>query len=255
MRLAFAVAAHLEPEILIVDEVLAVGDAQFQNKCLGRMEEIGKEGRTVLFVSHNMAIIQSLCNTSILLKNGIIDAIDKTNKIISKYHQFLEKINYNELRDRKDRKGDGGAKFTSIKIENADSPQESIKSSSRLKIILGYTSESPIKFAKVLVGIYDMSSSGLFLLDSEATLGLPDILTSRGEVICNTEAINLTEGKCSVNVALFSGGRMLDYIQNAAYINVQAEDFYGTGNIPSRSWVLFLLKHHWSFTADTNFQV
>jgi len=70
VRLAFAVAAHLEPEILIVDEVLAVGDAQFQKKCLGKMEQVGKEGRTVLFVSHNMAAIKSLCELCILLSNG-----------------------------------------------------------------------------------------------------------------------------------------------------------------------------------------
>src|SRR4028118_430430 len=72
VRLAFAVAAHLEPEILIVDEVLAVGDAQFQKKCLGKMEEVGKEGRTVLFVSHNMGVVQTLCTRGILLRYGTV---------------------------------------------------------------------------------------------------------------------------------------------------------------------------------------
>ena len=72
VRLAFAVAAHLEPEILIVDEVLAVGDAQFQKKCLGKMESAGSEGRTVLFVSHNMVAIKSLCSTGIVLNKGKI---------------------------------------------------------------------------------------------------------------------------------------------------------------------------------------
>jgi lipopolysaccharide transport system ATP-binding protein len=82
VRLAFAVAAHLEPEILIVDEVLAVGDAQFQKKCLGKMEEVGKEGRTVLFVSHNMAAIQVLCTTAIQVGNGkILGRGDVTTQI------------------------------------------------------------------------------------------------------------------------------------------------------------------------------
>src|SRR4030042_2188235 len=84
VRLAFAVAAHLEPEILIVDEVLAVGDAQFQKKCLGKMEEVGKEGRTVLFVSHNMAAISQLCNTGLVLTSGRItyqgDVLEGINK-------------------------------------------------------------------------------------------------------------------------------------------------------------------------------
>jgi lipopolysaccharide transport system ATP-binding protein len=85
VRLAFAVAAHLEPEILIVDEVLAVGDAQFQKKCLGRMEEIGRAGRTVLFVSHNMAMISSLCSKAIRLDNGKLRAVGPASNVILNY--------------------------------------------------------------------------------------------------------------------------------------------------------------------------
>lgn len=85
VRLAFAVAAHLEPEILLVDEVLAVGDAEFQKKCLGKMSEVSKEGRTILFVSHNMGAINSLTEKCILLKNGELLLYDKTGKIIETY--------------------------------------------------------------------------------------------------------------------------------------------------------------------------
>ena len=85
VRLAFAVAAHLEPEILIVDEVLAVGDAQFQKKCLGKMEEVGKEGRTVLFVSHNMGAIQTLCTRCLILDNGKLSFDQLPNKAIQRY--------------------------------------------------------------------------------------------------------------------------------------------------------------------------
>lgn len=86
VRLAFAVAAHLESEILIVDEVLAVGDAEFQKKCLGKMGDVSKgEGRTVLFVSHNMAAVSTLCNNSILLKHGKLEDFDGTSTIIDKY--------------------------------------------------------------------------------------------------------------------------------------------------------------------------
>jgi len=92
VRLAFAVAAHLEPEILIVDEVLAVGDAQFQKKCLGKMEEVGKEGRTVLFVSHNMGSISVLCDTCILLEYGQIKLYGETQPTIAAYNRNL-KIN------------------------------------------------------------------------------------------------------------------------------------------------------------------
>lgn len=87
VRLAFAVAAHLEPEILIVDEVLAVGDAQFQKKCLGKMQEVGQEGRTVLFVSHNMAAINALCNKAILIDKGQVAAEGTVEGVLAKYMQ------------------------------------------------------------------------------------------------------------------------------------------------------------------------
>ena len=93
VRLAFAVAAHLESEILIVDEVLAVGDAEFQKKCLGKMGEVSKgEGRTVLFVSHNMAAVQSLCDQSILLENGRLKDFKVSSEIIQNYLSFNSKV-------------------------------------------------------------------------------------------------------------------------------------------------------------------
>jgi homopolymeric O-antigen transport system ATP-binding protein len=85
VRLAFAIAAHLDPEILVIDEVLAVGDAKFQKKCLGKMRDIASGGRTVLFVSHNMSAVQNLCNSTILLNNGRIDYYGRTRKAIEKY--------------------------------------------------------------------------------------------------------------------------------------------------------------------------
>lgn len=93
VRLAFAVAAHLEPEILIVDEVLAVGDAQFQKKCLGKMEDIGKEGRTVLFVSHNMVVVQALCQQTIILMDGSVKYIGDTASAIYQYLELSNNIN------------------------------------------------------------------------------------------------------------------------------------------------------------------
>ena len=92
VRLAFAVAAHLEPEILIVDEVLAVGDARFQRKCLGRMDEIGKEGRTVLLVSHNMQVIQSMCPRAILLKDGKIEFDGGVFSAVAEYSRSYSEI-------------------------------------------------------------------------------------------------------------------------------------------------------------------
>jgi lipopolysaccharide transport system ATP-binding protein len=99
VRLAFAVAAHLEPEILIVDEVLAVGDAQFQKKCLGKMDEAGREGRTILYVSHNMVSIQQLCDRGILLRDGIVREAGSMNKAIESYLNDSTSIGIGSIAD------------------------------------------------------------------------------------------------------------------------------------------------------------
>lgn len=119
VRLAFAVAAHLESEILIVDEVLAVGDAEFQKKCIGKMGEVSKgEGRTVLFVSHSMAAISSLCNKGIYLKNGSLVAMDSVSNIVSNYMQDST-LNNGELCEGVF--GDDNVKIYTAKITSSDS--------------------------------------------------------------------------------------------------------------------------------------
>ncbi|MGB8214536.1 MAG: polysaccharide ABC transporter ATP-binding protein [Anaerolineales bacterium] len=95
VRLAFAVAAHLDPEIMVVDEVLAVGDAEFQKKCLGKMGDVAKEGRTVLFVSHNMTSINQLCPNCLLLRKGTVVLKDKTESVIRNYLKEGENIQFN----------------------------------------------------------------------------------------------------------------------------------------------------------------
>jgi lipopolysaccharide transport system ATP-binding protein len=108
MRLAFAVAAHLEPEILIVDEVLAVGDAEFQKKCVGKMGEVSKEGRTVLLVSHNMTVLSSLCDRAILLENGTKILEGSAEKVVSTYIQSA-RVSVGEVSwDAVDKKANNG---------------------------------------------------------------------------------------------------------------------------------------------------
>jgi ABC-type multidrug transport system ATPase subunit len=119
VRLAFAVAAHLEPDILVVDEVLAVGDAQFQQKCLGKVDEVSRcEGRTVLFVSHNMAVIEKLCPTSIWLDRGSIRQYGSTKTIIAQYlsHGLLDRNRIVEL-DKVQRLYFGGNDLRLIALE------------------------------------------------------------------------------------------------------------------------------------------
>ncbi|BAN36209.1 ABC transporter ATP-binding protein [Sulfuricella denitrificans skB26] len=122
VRLAFSVAAHLEPDILIVDEVLAVGDAQFQKKCLGKMEEVGNDGRTVLFVSHNMASIQKLCGNGILLRDGGLSDVGAIEKVIELYLSDSSLIGKESIGDMPRARHDYGlvAKFTNVSPVNGN---------------------------------------------------------------------------------------------------------------------------------------
>jgi lipopolysaccharide transport system ATP-binding protein len=123
VRLAFAVAAHLDPEILIIDEVLAVGDAEFQAKCLGKMKDVADKGRTVLFVSHNMGAVADLCTRAILLQNGRLTLDGPTDDVIRTYVKQNMKVGLNDasaLNDPTVRRGTGEARFEAIKMNNAE---------------------------------------------------------------------------------------------------------------------------------------
>jgi lipopolysaccharide transport system ATP-binding protein len=124
VRLAFAVAAHLEPEILIVDEVLAVGDAEFQKKCLGKMHDVSEnEGRTVLFVSHNLQAIKNLCQKTIILNNGELFASGPTAETLNSYNELVRdiKIDANtDVKNKMNRRGNGNIRFTGIEVSDSE---------------------------------------------------------------------------------------------------------------------------------------
>jgi lipopolysaccharide transport system ATP-binding protein len=123
VRLAFAVAAHLDPDILIIDEVLAVGDAEFQAKCLGKMKDVSDQGRTVIFVSHNMGAVSDLCSRAILLKQGGIIMDGNTDDVIRNYVQQNMRVNLTDkdaLNDPSVRRGNGAVRFENVSMVNAE---------------------------------------------------------------------------------------------------------------------------------------
>ena len=246
VRLAFAVAAHLEPEILLVDEVLAVGDAAFQKKCLGKMGDVARQGRTVLFVSHNMASILALCERVILLKAGTMLGNGPTQEIVRGYLKSTISEEIVALDQRADRNGDGSARMISIKIESIESGHF-VTSTSRMKFSVAYKSDRPLKHTRFLVTIYDYTNTGIYLFDSDAVGGIPEVLPAGGVATCTTDPINLTPGRCYINLALFRGTALADHIEQAASFDVEADEFYSTGRVPPREWVLCLLKHKWAF--------
>lgn len=177
VRLAFAVAAHLESEILIVDEVLAVGDAQFQKKCLDKMGEIGKYGRTVLFVSHNMAAINQLCNRAILLNSGVLVSDDTPEKIINSYFSQTGKqearIDLSAPNLRKNSSKTSGVRWSSISLKNSlDQLTDHFGFHEPFSIELGVVVSRPVKDAQLAFAI--QSALGFPLFNSfQNESGLP----------------------------------------------------------------------------------
>ncbi len=163
VRLGFAIAAHLEPEILVVDEVLAVGDIEFQNKCLGKMQDIADRGRTVLFVSHNMGAVENLCSRAILLNNGTIFENGPVNDILKKYTGFINnKQILNALSTNKDRSGNGMLRIRNVKILSNQSLRTNC--SFTLSISVENCSKKPI--SKISLGYSISTSTGTILFIS-----------------------------------------------------------------------------------------
>lgn len=243
VRLAFGVAAHLEPEILIVDEVLAVGDAEFQKKALGKMKDVSKmEGRTVLFVSHNMAAIQSLCNKCMYLKNGRMDiAPGETPLVLEKYlREMNEQVLTVPLQDRKDREGAGKIKITALNILNKNKHQVA-------NLISGQTAVFSIEYELVktttgaegaaLEFALAISRQGEHLITvmSNKYIGHPITVTGGigNRVQFVVESLPLMTGTYTINVMVRMNNEIQDWIKDAQIFDVENGDFYKTGlNMP-----------------------
>ena len=199
VRLAFAVAAHLESEILIVDEVLAVGDAEFQKKCLGKMGDISRgEGRTVLFVSHNMSAVQNLCNKGIVLENGGISLNGSINDVINKY--LLDDINFNQSKifyNQDHKEVNGISKVEIIGNESFHNHNEAI--------VIKISSDLPISDCFLGVALLNSHKSKIF-----TTVAKVDKKTK--ELICEIPENILLEGSYSIDVATFNGDLVYEYL-------------------------------------------
>jgi lipopolysaccharide transport system ATP-binding protein len=251
VRLAFAVAAHLEPEILIVDEVLAVGDAAFQKKCLGKMEDVSaKEGRTVLFVSHNMAAIQNLCQRVVWLNQGQLIIDNQTQIVINDYLNTATNLSSISLADRKDRQGDGKVKFTCVHFENEEGIVHSFYSGQKAKIILFFENNTNqnLKNFNIALGIDNQMGERITHLSTEIRgTNLDNVNYDVNYVTIELDKLPFTAGRYSFTIFSTVNGVIADWIQNAGFFEVESGDFYGTGKIPETT--------HGSFLMDYQFQV
>jgi lipopolysaccharide transport system ATP-binding protein len=240
VRLAFAVAAHLEPDILIVDEVLAVGDAEFQKKAIGKMQDISSgEGRTVLFVSHNMASIQALCSRCIVIEKGSIVFDNEPSSSIEFYYKYTKESSAKvSLRNRVRNNWYGQElKITSL-IVNKDNSLNNTNLVTGGKAYFKITAETNLNFnlnkLSFTVSVFNSSGSFLFSSKSDCIDKLYDMNQSEKTFITYIRKLPLNKGEYSINVNCSSNDRMLDSIHEAVYFNVKEGDFYGTGRLPAK---------------------
>jgi lipopolysaccharide transport system ATP-binding protein len=225
VRLGFAVAAFLEPEILIVDEVLAVGDAEFQKKAIGKMKDVSyNHGRTVLFVSHNMSSVQHLCSSCMLLKDGQLDSIGKTGLIIDKYlkinkssKSFKRKNNFEEIY------------VSDLKVisENKDS----INSGDNIEIQLFYDSikidlNSNYEF---IVGLWNENSADQFMLTNNYINKEIKLKNKTGCIVFSVKKIPLNNGIYSINTMIKKNNICMDFQEQVFSFNIENNNYYNSG--------------------------
>lgn len=246
VRLAFSVAAHLEPEILLVDEVLAVGDIAFQKKCLGKMDNVAKQGRTVLFVSHNMAIIQNICQRSILLQNGAVEADGPTSDTVNSYLKSLEQYKGQDLAERMDRKYKGVIRLTGIKIAGGvDGSSTILKTGEKACFEFSVSNYmTGIWFLFVIInGLGQEVAIFKSNLPGPADKYDAEIDTS---FLCIFDELLLMPGKYHLNVLVYGGGEKQDFVEAACYFDVQPGLLDGRPmNAESRSVISATMPHRW----------
>ena len=249
VRLAFAVAAHLESEILIVDEVLAVGDAQFQEKCLGKMRDVGTTGKTIVLVSHNMVAISALCTNALLLSDGILESSGNIENAISKY-LAKSRTTKGFTRSHAVRLDEsGGVEITSFRFFSAEHDNVLVCGKTMFFEIT-YKARKPKTQIQFLIGVYDPNNTCILFLDSETVRLSSRGLPSSGKIIGKISSdFCLSPNSYTINLAAIINGELVDYIPDASELVVQEGDFFGTGKWP-RGKPLVLVKQDWSVVEN-----
>ncbi|MDZ4796659.1 MAG: ABC transporter ATP-binding protein [Bryobacteraceae bacterium] len=253
LRLAFAVAAHLEPEILLVDEVLAVGDAAFQKKCIGKMSDVARQGRTIMFVSHNMAAIRQLCTSAFLLSAGQVVDQGTAEDVIRGYLQTTLADTSSDLTTIKDRKGEGEIRFRSIRFEDEEGEQvEGLVCGQPGRIVLGVQSSRPFRKVRACIGFLDSLNQRLMYLDSKFVGDDMAELPANGELVCEIPRVHLAPGRYRLELWLQTASREQDRLTDAGAVDVEDGNFYGTGRAVAQGFQVALMDFGWRAQAATD---
>ncbi len=246
VRLAFSVAAHMDPDILIIDEVLAVGDAEFQKKCLGKMDDITKkEGRTILFVSHNMDAVKKLCPKTILIHEGKIKKIGPTEEIISEYHTSNKGLSHDQ-----DIYQDKNLDITLSQLEILNHEGKIVSAlqsghSGSLRMLIK-TNQKRDSIA-VTIGINSIQDDKrICVMYSPLKNDTLTLTPPQTYITCQIPKVPLMPGQYHLTLKATSENQTLFYLPGKVDIEVENGDFFGSGKLPDPSWSgAILVDHNW----------
>jgi lipopolysaccharide transport system ATP-binding protein len=251
VRLAFAVAAHLEPEILIVDEVLAVGDSQFQKKCLGKMKDVAEHsGRTVLFVSHNMAAVEHLCRSAVMLTDGRLVKCGLTPDVLAAYRAAATALPTEAGASRSLRRPPWARPVISntVLTNEAGVAEHSFGIGDSIRITVGFTAseEAPIAIPCLGVVINNSLNVAVAAVNMRMTGSLEARHAPTGTIACDIANLTLVPGKYSVDLWLGDGAVDVDMVEGSLTFDVESTDFYGSGVPPFSHLGATVLSPKWT---------
>lgn len=251
LRLAFAVAAHLEPEILLVDEVLAVGDAEFQKKCLGKMGDVAREGRTVLFVSHNMPAIQALCDRAILLRQGAVAVDGPTGDVLREYLGYLHASAVTAFENNPERRGDGSVRLTAARVlDDTGRPVERLVAGTPVTFEFAYENRIAVDRVDLSASIVNHLGIAVTHLSTRITGSSVTGLGARGILTCRIPRLPLPPGEYRIAIAMTHRGGDSDHIPNALAFSVDSSVFFPTGRVPRMEHGACLVMHEWGHRPE-----
>ena len=242
--------AHLEPEILILDEVLAVGDVAFQKKCFGKIKDVSKGGRTVLFVSHNMGSLQQLCTKGLVLHKGQTVIQGEISTAISHYLSKIESKT-TKLIERTDRLGSGAVTVTNIEIHDSNGLKlNEVCAGSSVRICFHYQKHTSQPLRNLFIGFRINTSLGQPIIYHHNRLNSDtiNIIEKEGSFICDIESLPLVPGVYKLTYSILSSvydEQYIDSLSNAIDIVVIGSNFYGSGMLPTASHGIFLINARW----------
>ena len=246
VRLAFAVAAHLDPEILIVDEVLAVGDAEFQKKCLGKMEDVSRGGRTVLFVSHDLYNVEKLCRSALLLRDGHLADAGPAGAMISKYRAQTSATSLNRVRS-----GEGGFTIERLSIQGIDSLTDvSLTMFSDFTLMLAGTAQSDVRkvlFEACFDGTQGRRALSLYSSFNRQAFDIPE---GPFCVECRVPRLRLFPGEYMLTIHAEAGGTRLDTLADLCRITIVQSESQAFLTAPNQRQGSYVEEFSWRLVSS-----